>query len=330
VRYLDRGGIRHVAMRAGLGFVLGWFGIQELRNPSDWAVFVPSFVADHSPVALNDLIILHGYLLIVSAAAVLLGLLYIGGCLLAMGLLSEVVLGLWLDGGVSDLVIRDIGLLALAGGLAIDPVRSWRVDNVLPRLASPSQPGKRSARTARGALPARAEWPTQAAAGVLVVAAALGLAVLLRANGSSGPALAGQSAISPPSSAASPSPEQTPPAPSGVTPTPAPSAGTPSSVRFDDWPYKQYAFQIYPGDISSQTERALAGFQLSVQDQGDKVRVTLKALSSRYRDAEVVIDKVDTAYFIETSMGDDPSNVENNLSDDGIIVVNPQGYILQS
>jgi hypothetical protein len=317
-------------MRAGLGFVLGWFGIQELRNPSDWAVFVPSFVADHSPVALNDLIILHGYLLIVSAAAVLLGLLYVSGCVLAICLLSEVVLGLWLDGGISDLVIRDLGLLALAGGLAIDPVRSWRVDDVLARLSSPSQPGKRPARKAKGALPARAEWPTQAAAAVIVVAAALALAVVLRASGSSSPALAGQSAVSPPSSAASPSPAQASPAPSGATPTPAPSAGTPSSIRFDDWAYKQYAFQIYPGEISPQTERALAGFQLSVQDQGDKVSVTLKALSSRYKDAEVVIDKADTAYFIETSMGDDPSNVENNLGDDGIIVVNPQGYILQS
>jgi hypothetical protein len=317
-------------MRAGLGFVLGWFGIQELRNPADWAVFVPSFVADHSPVALNDLIVLHGYLLIVSAAAVLLGLLYVPGCLLAMGLLSEVILGLWLDSGVSDLVIRDVGLLALAGGLAIDPVRSWRVDNVLPSFSPLGRHLERQTRAAKGPLPARAEWPARTAAGVIAATAALVLAVVLRSAGGGGPALPAQSAVSPPSSAASPSPDQTSPSPSGATPTPAPSAGTPSSVRFDDWPYKQYAFQVYPGEISPQTQRALAGFQLSVQDQGDKVRVTLKALSSHYRDAEVVIDKGDTAYFVETSMGDDPNGLENNLSDDAIIVVNPQGYILQS
>ncbi len=317
-------------MRVGLGFVLGWFGIQELRHPSDWAVFVPSFVADHSPVALNDLIHLHGYLLVVSASAVILGLLYVPGCLLAMGLLSGVVLGLWLDGGVSDLVIRDVGLLALASGLAIDPVRSWQVDNVLPRLSPSGRPRERRARTAKRPLPARAAWPVQSAAAALVAAVVLGLAFLLGGAGGGSPALPQQSIASSSSNAAQQSPAQTSPTPPSTTPTPAPSAGVPSSVRFDDSPYKRYAFQLYPGEISSQTKRALSGFELSVQDEGGKVRVTLKALSSQYRDAQTVIDKGDTAYFIETSMGDDPSGLEQDLGDDGIIVVNPQGYILQS
>src|SRR5712692_1414240 len=124
-------------MRAALGFVLSWFGVQELRSPSDWAVFVPSFVSDRSPIAVNDLILLHGFLLILAASFIALGLLYVIGCLLATGLLAEILLGLWLDAGVNDLVIRDLGLIALAAALALDPVRRWQLESVLPSVPAP-------------------------------------------------------------------------------------------------------------------------------------------------------------------------------------------------
>jgi hypothetical protein len=42
------------------------------------------------------------------------------------------------------------------------------------------------------------------------------------------------------------------------------------------------------------------------------------------------VDRRDTAYFIETTMRDDPNDQENNLGDDGVIEVNPQGYIVNS
>jgi hypothetical protein len=74
----------------------------------------------------------------------------------------------------------------------------------------------------------------------------------------------------------------------------------------------------------------MAGFDLSVQDQGNSVVVNLKALSSRYNDAQFTVAKGDTAYFVETTPRDDPSGQENDLNDDGVVVVDPQGYILQS
>jgi hypothetical protein len=58
--------------------------------------------------------------------------------------------------------------------------------------------------------------------------------------------------------------------------------------------------------------------------------VYLKALSTRYRDAQYTVAKGDSAFFIETSMRDDAANQEKDLDDDGIIVVNPEGYILGS
>ncbi len=330
----DRNRVRHLLMRVGLGFVLAWFGIQELRSPSEWAVFVPSFVSDYAPLAVNDLILLHGFLLLVAAAAIVLGVVYLLGCLLAVGLVVDIIFGLWLDGGVSDLVIRDIGLLALTGALAMDPTRFWHLDNVLPRLLAREQPVPPAAKGAKTppAPPPGPPWPTRAAAAAGLIVAVLALASLLHATGSGGAVLTGDAGASV-LSAPAPSPgtaagATSAPGPLAPTsPTPAPSGA--SSVRFDDWKYRKYSFQVYPGEVSSDAKKALAGFDLSVQDQGDgKVLLTLKALSSRYQNATFTVDKGNTAYFVETSMRDDPNDVgENNLDDDGVVVVDPQGYI---
>ncbi len=324
----DRGGARHLLMRLGMGFVLSWFGVQELRNPSEWAVFVPPFVSDLSPLAINDLILLHGFLLLLAAAAIVLGLLYLPGCLLAMGLLFDIIFGLWLDAGLSDLVIRDLGLLALAGALALDPVRFWRLETVLPKLPTPSRAARRRSKSANAPLTPQPLWLAQASGGAALVAAVLVLAFLLHATGSGAdaPPEGALASLASSTKAGSPSPGSTPAA--GATPAPPILAAT--SIRFDSWQYKQYSYQVYPGVISADAKKALAGYELTVQDQSSSVLLKLKALSSRYRDSQITIDKADTAYFVETSMRDDPNDHENNARDDGIIGVNPQGYILQS
>lgn len=336
----ERGNARHLLMRAGLGFVLAWFGVQELRNPADWAVFVPTIVADHSPVAINDLILLHGFLLLLAAAAIVLGVLYVLGCLLAVGLVVDISLGLWLDGGVSDLVIRDIGLLALTGALAVDPVRFWHVDNALPTLLSRRQPVQPRSKGVKAPPPREPTWQPRAGAGAALLAVVLVLSSVLQATGSNGAILTGSEVSSLDTSSAAPTPRPagaatagpttaSGPVPAGATATPVPS--TAPTVRFDGWKYKQYAFQVFPGPVSTDAKTALAGFDFSIQDQTDgTVLLNLKALSSRYRDASFTVDKKNTAYFVETSMRDDPNDAENNLNDDGLIVVNPDGYILKS
>src|SRR5262249_2463287 len=128
---------RHLVMRLSLGFVLGWFAVQELRAPSEWAVFVPSFVADASPASADSLILLHGFMLLAAAVAIVLGLAYRAGSLLAVGLLAEIILGLWYDGGgISDLVVRDIGVFGLAVAIALDRSQFLHADDLLARLQS--------------------------------------------------------------------------------------------------------------------------------------------------------------------------------------------------
>jgi len=120
-------------------------------------------------------------------------------------------------------------------------------------------------------------------------------------------------------------------APNATPAAAAPSAiPASSSVQFSSWQFAQYSYQIYPGPANGDAQKALAGFDLSVQDQGNSVVVNLKALSSQYNDAQFTVAKGNTAYFVETTLRDDPNSQENNLNDDGVVVVDPQGYLLQS
>jgi hypothetical protein len=182
---LNRDGVRHLAMRLGLGFVMCWFGVQELRSPSEWAVFVPSFVTDISPVAVNDLVLLHGFLLVLAAASVVLGLLYLPGAVLGVGLIAEILFGLWIDSGFNDLVVRDIGLLGLAVAVAADPLRFWHLESMFSRPQTvPRSSRRRAERDPSVAAPARA-WPAQLGAAGALVAGVLALGVALNATGSS-------------------------------------------------------------------------------------------------------------------------------------------------
>jgi hypothetical protein len=328
-------------MRAALAFVLGWFGVQELHSPSDWGVFVPAAVLHHAPHAVNDLVLLHGFLLTLAAASILLGVAYLGGSLLAVGMLCEVILQLWVDGGVTDVLIRDVGVLGLAAALLVDPARVWHLDDaILARVRAARQPTRKEKRAHLEPVPLRVVSWTRVGSGVALALAVLAFAAVLRVTGTSGSALPPESSLlasraTPTASAATSDATATPPTASEGSPTPnqseaAPTPGaTVTSILFTDWRYRNKSFQVYPGPISSEAKRALAGFDLSVQDQGSQVVLFLKALSPRYHDASIPLDKGNTAYFVETSMHDDPNDQENNLNDDGVVVVTPSGYIVQ-
>jgi hypothetical protein len=332
-------------MRLALAFVLAWFGLHELHNPSDWTVFAPSFVVQHAPHQVNNLVLLHGFLLTLAAASVLLGLVYAGGTLLATGILAAVILELLVDGGVSDVLIRDVGVLGLASALLVDPVRVWHLDDAISaRVQEWQRPANKKKKAQEQQLSPRAMSWTRAGSAAALTVAVLALAAVLRVTGTSGAGLpSGASVFS--GNAASPTaaatveatqgpavtdaPVATPAAPE-ASPSPVPAAGpTVTTVLFDSWRFHDKSFQVYPGPIAPETKQALAGFDLTLQDQGSQVVLNLKALSSRYHDASISLDKANTAYFVETSMHDDPNDQENNLNDDGVIVVNAQGYIVQ-
>ncbi len=101
--------------RVLLGLVLAWFGYHELVRPSLWTGYVP-FVSPTSGLATVGVLI-HGWLLLVLAVALVAGVAPRAAAAVAALLVLEIVISLTITAGLSDLTLRDVGVLGLAVGL---------------------------------------------------------------------------------------------------------------------------------------------------------------------------------------------------------------------
>jgi hypothetical protein len=97
--------------RVLLGLVLAWFGCHELAQPSLWTGYVP--VVSTSALAVI-LVLAHGWLLLMLAVAMIAGIAVRVAAAVSVGLLLEIVISLAITNGLSDLVLRDVGVLGLA------------------------------------------------------------------------------------------------------------------------------------------------------------------------------------------------------------------------
>jgi uncharacterized membrane protein YphA (DoxX/SURF4 family) len=98
--------------RVFLGLVLAWFGYHELIRPALWTGYVP-FV--HSASAGTIILVLaHGWVLLFIAVAMIAGIMIRAAAAVAVLLLAQIVLWLTVTGGLSDLTLRDVGVLGLA------------------------------------------------------------------------------------------------------------------------------------------------------------------------------------------------------------------------
>jgi uncharacterized membrane protein YphA (DoxX/SURF4 family) len=100
------------AGRVLLGLVLAWFGYHELVQPGLWTGYVPLVAAGSALAALA--VLAHGWLLLVLAMALICGLATRVAAAAAAVLLAEIVISLIAVGGLSDLTMRDVGVLGLA------------------------------------------------------------------------------------------------------------------------------------------------------------------------------------------------------------------------
>lgn len=97
--------------RVLLGVVLAWFGWHELVQPSVWTGYVPLV----SGATLTVLLVLaHGWLLLMLAVALVAGIAVRAVAAAAVLLLLQIVTSLTMTNGLSDLVLRDVGVLGLA------------------------------------------------------------------------------------------------------------------------------------------------------------------------------------------------------------------------
>lgn len=99
------------AGRVLLGLVLAWFGYHELVQPSLWTGYVP-VVSGSTLLVL--LVLAHGWLLLMLAVALVTGIAVRAVAAVVVLLLLQIVTSLAMSNGLSDLVLRDVGVLGLA------------------------------------------------------------------------------------------------------------------------------------------------------------------------------------------------------------------------
>ena len=100
------------AGRVLLGLVLAWFGYHELVRPALWTGYVPW--AHSTSAAATVLVLAHGWVLLVLAVALIAGIMTRAAAAVAALVLAEIVLWLTITAGLSDLTLRDVGVLGLA------------------------------------------------------------------------------------------------------------------------------------------------------------------------------------------------------------------------
>ena len=104
------------AARVMLGLVLAWFGYHELVAPGLWTGYVPGVTAASS---FADLLVLaHGWILLMLAVMITAGVALRLAASVAALLLLQIIITLTVTGGLTDLTLRDVGVLGLAVCLA--------------------------------------------------------------------------------------------------------------------------------------------------------------------------------------------------------------------
>lgn len=101
-------------MRMSLAFVFAWFGIYEIFNPVYFSGYVPAFLKALPFFNSNLFIQTHGAVLtLLSLCLIFKFHLRLTG-ILNIIILMQIIGGLVLISGFSEIVVRDIGLLGLA------------------------------------------------------------------------------------------------------------------------------------------------------------------------------------------------------------------------
>jgi hypothetical protein len=101
-----------LAARVLLGLVLGWFGYHELVQPTLWTGYV--LVLSPTSALAVLAVLAHGWALLMLAAALIAGIATRIAAGIAAITLAEIVVSLTVTAGLSDLVLRDVGVLGLA------------------------------------------------------------------------------------------------------------------------------------------------------------------------------------------------------------------------
>jgi hypothetical protein len=130
-----------------------------------------------------------------------------------------------------------------------------------------------------------------------------------------------------PRSAATESPSSAATAPR-AGPSAASSAPASPGPLLSSEPYAQYAYLEWPGTPSVAARQAASGLTISVIRQPGGITVRAGVAGQPTGPAHFYANGRGV-YVIESSLGDDSANVDYNLGDDGLVVTDAHGRILQ-
>ena len=116
-------------------------------------------------------------------------------------------------------------------------------------------------------------------------------------------------------------------APSRPSGSPSSSASAPGPL-LSSQSYAQYAFQVWPGGLSSSARVAETGLAITVRRQDNGIAVSA-GLTGQPTPAPHFYAVGARVYVIEASLGDDSGTSDYNLGDDGLVVTDGQGRIVQ-
>jgi hypothetical protein len=154
------------------------------------------------------------------------------------------------------------------------------------------------------------------------------------------PSLAGGTTSAAPAMSPAPASASAAPATQGPSASPAAAspAATPSSSpasssshagpALSSEPFASAAFQIWPGPMSAAAQQALTGLTVSVHKQRTGLSVVAGVHGQPSAAPHLYVGGV-KVYVVEASMGDDSGNSDYSLGDDGLVVTNAQGRIMQ-
>ena len=128
-------------------------------------------------------------------------------------------------------------------------------------------------------------------------------------------------------------PARTPSA--STQPTAGPTAHAGSGARpgapgptLASQPFAQYAFAIWPGTPSVAAKAALTGLSVKVHEQTTGLSITAGVNGQQTGQAHFYLHGVHV-YVVEAAMGDDSGSSDYNLGDDGLVVTDALGRIVQ-
>jgi hypothetical protein len=111
---------------------------------------------------------------------------------------------------------------------------------------------------------------------------------------------------------------------------PASSAAAPPGPgpKLSSQAYASYAFRVWPGPVSQAASTAATGLVIKVHRHGSGIMVAASVAGQPPASPRFYATGA-SVYVIEAALGDDSGNTDFNLGDDGLVVTDTQGRIVQ-